>query len=114
MKFFKYRITWKKKTLVGIDLNTFFTNKLDNEFNVYTSEKFFPLNNNIDNAIISKVKEIINDPNSKYKNYSNYYKIGKFVHSHITYDDDYSGRELTPLEIFNQKRGVDEHYIQNN
>ena len=99
-----------KKKLVGFDLNIVFGNKLDEDFNVFTSEKFYELNKNVDNKIKNKAFEIINDQNSEYKDYPDYYKIGKFVNSYMTYDYSYSGRELTALQIFNGRRGVCEHF----
>ena len=109
--FLEASVPGKNNKKVGIDLHTAFSNKLDDEFLVYPSESFYDIDtNNIDNTIKAKAEEIINDPNSKYKDKPNYYKIGKFVHSHITYNLSFHGQELTPLDIYNGKKGVCEHY----
>jgi hypothetical protein len=98
------------KNSLDINLHTAFSNNLDEEFVFYPSENLLELDENIDEAIKSKAQEIINDPNSQYKDYPDYYKIGKFVNSHIEYDLTFLGHKLTSLEIFQQKKGVCEHY----
>jgi len=103
-------VTLPGKNNIGINLHTAFSNNLDEEFVFYPSENLLELDENIDEAIKSKAQEIINDPNSQYKDYPDYYKIGKFVNSHIEYDLNYKGRNLTSLEIFEGKKGVCEHY----
>ena len=97
------------KTL-GIDLHTAFTNKLSEEFEVNFPESFYSINGqNVDSEIKAKAQEIAND-DTYYPGYPNYYKIGQFVHSHITYDLKYFGKDYTPKEIYNLKKGVCEHY----
>ena len=109
--FLNVEVSGKNNNKVGFNIHTAFSNKLDDRFDVYTSANFYDIDsNNIDNTIKAKAEEIINDPNSKYKDYPNYYKIGKFVHSHITYDLSYHGKNKTALEIYNEKKGVCEHY----
>ena len=98
------------KSSVDINLHTAFSNKLDEKFVFYPSENLLELEENIDEKIKSKAQEIINDPNSQYKDYPDYYKIGKFVNSYIEYDSNFLGRKLTALEIFEGKKGVCEHY----
>ena len=97
------------KTL-GIDLHTAFTNKLSEEFEINFPESFYSINGqNVDSEIKAKAQEIAND-DTYYPGYPNYYKIGQFVHSHITYDLKYFGKDYTPKEIYNLKKGVCEHY----
>ena len=108
--YLKTELPGKNNNNVGVNLHTSFTNNLNNDFIVYTSDKYYELNQNIDEVIKAKVDEIINDPNSKYKDYPDYYKLGKFVHNYMEYDTDYTGKNLTVLEIFNEKHGVCEHY----
>ena len=109
--FLEALVPGKNNDIVGIIIRTAFSNKLNDEFNVYTSESFYNIDADaIDNTIKAKAEEIINDPNSPYQGKPNYYKIGKFVHSHITYNLNYHGRNLTALEIYNGKMGVCEHY----
>jgi hypothetical protein len=55
-----------------------------------------------------KAKEIINEESDK----PNYYKLGKFVNSYISYDISYSGKDLTVKEIYDGKKGVCEHYTK--
>ena len=47
------------------------------------SRIYYELNQNIDEVIKAKVDEIIHDPNSEYKDYPDYYKLGKFVHNNM-------------------------------
>jgi len=108
--FLKTELPGKNNKNVGVNLHTAFANNLNNDFIVYTSDKYYELNQNIDEVIKAKVDEIIHDPNSEYKDYPDYYKLGKFVHNNMKYDPDYTGRNLTALEIFNEKHGVCEHY----
>ena len=97
------------KTL-GIDLHTAFTNKLSEEFEINFPESFYSINGqNVDSEIKAKAQEIAND-DTYYPGYPNYYKIGQFVHSHITYDLKYFGKDYTPKEIYNLQKGVCEHY----
>ena len=63
----------------------------------------------VDQTVIDKAKEIINGED--YPDKLNYYKIGKFVYSHIIYDSLYVGKNLTVKEIYDGKKGVCEHYI---
>ena len=99
------------QTKVGFEINTEFSNILTNGFSVYISESFYRIDNdNIDSEIKAKALEIINNENSEYKGYPNYYKIGKFVNSHIVYDLKEHGKNYTASEIYNLKKGVCEHY----
>ena len=99
------------KAKVGLEISTDFSNILLNEFSVYTSEEFYKIDDDsIDSQIKDKALEIINDPNSEYKGFPDYYKIGKFVNSHITYDLKEHGKDYTAGQIFNLQKGVCEHY----
>ena len=108
--FLKVELPGNNNNKVGVKLETAFSNNLEEEFVFYPSEDLLELEGNIDNTIRTKAEEVINNQNSPYKNYPNYYKIGKFVHSHITYDYSFHGNDLTALEIFNEQKGVCEHY----
>ena len=110
--YLKTELPGKNNKNVGVNLHTAFANNLNNDFIVYTSDKYYELNQNIDEVIKAKVDEIIHDPNSEYKDYPDYYKLGKFVHNYMTYDLSYTGKNLTALEIFNEKHGVCEHYTR--
>ena len=108
--FLEVKLPGTNKKNEGVNLKTVFSNNLEEDFDFYPTEEFLELEQNIDDKIKAKVDEIINDQNSEFKGYPNYYKIGKFVNSHITYDLSYLGKNLTALEIFEGQRGVCEHY----
>ena len=92
---------------VGAELHTGFSNKLTDDFNVYLPESYYDINiTQIDDEIKSKVKEIISEASDK----PNYYKIGKFVNSYLTYTSSYTGKKLTVNEIYHLRKGVCEHY----
>ena len=92
---------------VGAELHTGFSNKLTDDFNVYLPESYYDINiTQIDDEIKSKVKEIISEASDK----PNYYKIGKFVNSYLTYTSSYTGKKLTVNEIYHSRKGVCEHY----
>ena len=90
-------------------LNTNFTNKLNEEFDVYIPEIYYDISlTEVDQEIIDKAKEIINEDSDK----PNYYKLGQFVNNYLTYDLSYSGKDLTVKQIYDQKKGVCEHYTK--
>ena len=104
---YKIKIPASNKNKVGIKLNTNFTNNLNEEFNVYLPQSFYEIDiSSIDQEIIDKANEIIKEESDK----PNYYKLGKFVNSYMTYDISYSGRKLSLKEIYERKKGVCEHY----
>ena len=78
------RVNFPKKNnkKVGVDLYTAFSNNLTKDFLVYL-DNIYELDENVDETIKLKAQEIINDPNSKYKDYPDYYKIGKFIYSYM-------------------------------
>ena len=105
----KYRIKMKaaNKEKIGIKLHTLFTNDLNKEFKVYFPESYYEIDlSKIDREIIDKANEIIKEESDL----PNYYKLGKFVNSYMTYDLSYYGRSLTLKEIYNGRTGVCEHY----
>jgi hypothetical protein len=102
----KVDLEGKNQRLLGVEVNTAFTNKLSNSFSVYASEQLYQLNDTIDEEIKNKAEEIKNDGNSE----PLYKKIGKFVYKHITYDLAYHGKDITAFQIYKGKRGVCEHY----
>ena len=109
--FLEASIPGKNNKKIGVNLTTAFSNKLNDKFNVYTSESFYDINkDNINDTIKAKAEEIRNDASLEYKDKPDYYKIGKFVNSYITYDLSYHGKNLTVSGIYEEKRGVCEHY----
>ena len=108
--FIGVRVPGKKKKTVGLNLHTAFSNKMDGEFLVYTSENFYKLNENIYDKIKSKAQSVIADESEQYKNLPNYYKLGKFVYNYMKYDINYSGKDLSLKEIYEGRTGVCEHF----
>ena len=103
---FKACVQSANKEKVGVELHTNFSNKLTNDFKVNLPEQFYEIDlSKIDQEIIDKAKEIINEHSDK----PNYYKIGKFVNSYITYDLKMSGKNLTLKQIYDGRKGVCEH-----
>ena len=95
------------KEKIGIKLHTVFTNNLNDEFKVYFPESHYEIDiSKIPQEIIDKAKEIISQESDK----PNYYKIGKFIRSYITYDDSYSKKNLTLKQIYDGRTGASKHY----
>jgi len=102
----KIRVASVNEEKVGVNLHTTFSNKLTNDFNVYLPEKYYEIDlSKIDQVIIDKANEIINDDSD----FPNYIKIGKFVNSIISYDENMFGKNLTLREIYYGKKGVCKH-----
>ena len=94
------KVPAENKKKVGILLHTAFTNKLGTKFNVYLPSKYYAINlTNIDDSIKTQVENIIAQSSDK----PDYIKIGEFVHSYITYDHNYFGKNLTLKQIFDWK-----------
>ena len=105
----KYKITIHaaNKNKIVVELNTNFTNNLTREFNVYLPEKYYSIDlSNIDQEIQDKANEIISESSE----FPDYYKLGKYIYSNMTYDINYTGKNLTLKEIYQGKTGVCEHY----
>ena len=105
----KYRITIPaaNKEKIGVELNTNFTNNLSNDFKDYLPENYYSIDlSKIDQEIQDKAKEII----SETSDFPNYYKLGQYIYSNMTYDISYTGKNLTLKEIYKGKIGVCEHY----
>ena len=102
----KITVPAENKDKVAATLHTAFFNKLSDDFIVNLPESYYQIDaSKIDAEIKSKAEEIKNAHPDK-----PYYYIGKFVNSHIKYDINYVGRNLTIKEIFDGKTGVCEHY----
>ena len=104
--FLKAELPGKNNKEIGLNIYTTFSNKLSDDFNLY-AENVYQLDTNIDDVLKNKALGLINDGDSVFEKFK---KIGKFIYSHITYDLNYLGRNLTALEIYNGQRGVCEHY----
>ena len=89
-------------------IETFKNNVLSNwEISDEDINEITPINKELKNAFKSNVNHILDNNRS---NYPNFYKIGKFIHEYITYDKSYSGKDMNPFEIYNERRGVCEHF----
>ena len=93
--FFQIIATFKNSVLSNWEIS----NEDENEIT--------PINNELKNAFKPVVNHILENDKS---NYPNFYKIGKFIHEYITYDKSYSGKDMNPIEIYNERRGVCEHF----
>ena len=105
----KYSIVISKpeKNNIGVHLSSSFTNKLTDDFIVDLPPDSYAINDSqIPQEIKNKAKEIITEQSD----YPNYYKLGKFVNSYMTYDLNYKGRDLSLADIYRLKRGVCEHF----
>ena len=78
-------------------------------------EKNFPAQDKKDKAILEKIaRKIIQDFDRDNKdtmfNFMDFTKIGKWVHTNIKYDLNYSGRtEMSAMDIYNKRVGVCHH-----
>ena len=104
---YKFQVYSVNKKKVGVKLITNFTNNLNEVFSIYFPDSYYKIDTStIDKEIIDKANEIIKEKSDK----PNYYKLGNFVNSYMTYDTSYAGKELTLKEIYEGKKGVCEHY----
>ena len=103
----KIQIPSANKEKVGVKLKTSFVNKIRDKFETYFPESYYEIDlSKIDQEIIDKTQEIINGDSNK----PNYHKIGYYIFRNIVYDSSYLGRELTLKEIYEEKKGVSEHF----
>ena len=103
----KVKIPAPNKNKASVFLHTAFFNRLSDPFEVIVPESSYQIDlTAIDQEIKDKANEIISENTDK----PNYYKIGKFVHSHIQYDIDYVGSDMSIKEIYERKIGVCHHY----
>ena len=103
----KIRLLSKNKTKIGVKLETSFVNKKKEEFEMYFAERYYEINiESIDQEIIDKAQEIINEDSDK----PNYHKKGNYIYRNIKYNSSYLGKFLTLKEIYEEKKGVSEHF----
>ena len=103
----RVEIAAKGKDIASAKLETGFINDLKNNLSVYFPESYYAINETeIPQVVKDKAQEVV----ANNTDLPNYYSIGKFLHNYITYDLSYSGRTFTIEQIYNNKRGVCEHY----
>ena len=108
--YLKAKVPAANTNKLGIKLYTAFTNKLNNDFNIYFPESLYAIDKSkIDQTIKDKAEEIKADE-TYYPGKPIYYKIGKFVNNHIKYDRNEFSKDYTPKEIYDKKAGVCEHF----
>ena len=101
------RLISENKTKIGVKLETTFVNEIKEEFEMYFAERYYEINiESIDQEIIDKAQEIINEDSNK----PNYHKIGNYIYRNIKYNSSYLGKFLTLKEIYEEKKGVSEHF----
>ena len=108
----KFYFIFKNTNLnqVYINLKITFTNNINNFWYYHLNEKTIPkffddkyyfYFNQFALNIIKKDKS--NDPN--------YIKIGKWIHNNINYNENYSKKNLNPLEILAFREGICDHFV---
>ena len=108
--YLKAKVPAANTNKLGIELYTAFTNKLNNDFNIYFPESLYAIDKSkIDQTIKDKAEEIKADE-TYYPGKPIYYKIGKFVNNHIKYDRNEFSKDYTPKQIYDKKAGVCEHF----
>ena len=95
---------------IGIKLYAAFTNNLFDSFFLNISEEYYEIDDStIDPDIKAKAKQIILD-DTKYAGAPNYYKIGKFVNSHLYYNEKKISKIYTARELLYLTDGVSSHF----
>ena len=106
------RLNSKNKQKVGVELNTAFINDINSDFNLAFNDSYIIINKSeIDYIVESRVKQILGD-STFYKEYPDYYRLGKWIYKNIVYNTDYIGKNLSPREILNMRVGVCEHFTK--
>jgi transglutaminase/protease-like cytokinesis protein 3 len=108
-----YNLTVKDKSFDELNFitNCIIQNRSSGQWNVTISENEIKQENdkiikNEKNELERIAKEIINNDNS---NIPEYIKICKWVYNNIKYNLSYSGKNLSPLQIYRIKTGVCSH-----
>ena len=92
---------------VSAKVETGFINDLRNDFIVYIPESYYEINIT---DIPQEIKDITQEVIRNNSDLPEYYSIGKFVHSYITYDINDLGKRYTAKQILENRKGVCEHY----
>ena len=108
--YYKIELPSENKQKIGIKLYTAFTNKLSDLFEVNLPKIHYELDeSNIDPDIRTKARLIISD-DTNYYGYSNYIKLGKFVNSHLLYDEKKISKNYSARELLYLTSGVSSHF----
>ena len=98
------------KQKIGIELYTAFTNNLENTFKLNIKDKYFDIDESaIDSTIKEKALRTVLD-RDYYPGKPDYYKLGKFVHSYLTYNENHASKNFGPVEIYYLRAGASEHF----
>ena len=98
------------KQKIGIELYTAFTNNLENTFQLNIKDKYFDIDESaIDSTIKEKALRTVLD-RDYYPGKPDYYKLGKFVHSYLTYNENHASKNFGPVEIYYLRAGASEHF----
>ena len=106
--FIKAEVSAVNRVKVGIKIRTSFINKLTEDFKMYPNDFLYEIDlSKIDKEIIDKANELIKEVSDK----PDYYKIGKFVNTYLTFDNSSDIDEnITSKEIYGGKKGRSIHY----
>ena len=108
--YYKVKISASNKQKIGIKLYAAFTNNLYDSFNFDFPEKYYLIDNStIDPDIKSKANQIILD-DTKYPGFPNYYKLGKFVNTHLDYNEKKISKNYSARELLYLTEGVSNHF----
>ena len=108
--YFNIQLYSVNKQRIGIELDTVFTNNLENEFRLDISDKNFNIDEStIDSTIKEKALRTVLD-REYYPGKPDYYKLGKFVHSYLTYNENHASKNFEPVEIYYLRSGASEHF----
>lgn len=108
--YYNIKLDSVNKQKIGIELYTAFTNNLENTFKLNIKDKYFDIDESaIDSTIKEKALRTVLD-RDYYPGKPDYYKLGKFVHSYLTYNENHASKNFAPVEIYYLRAGASEHF----
>jgi hypothetical protein len=85
-----------------------FTININTPYKINIKEEDLPKLNDIEKDYFKKITlDILNNDKS---NKPDYFKIGKYIKNYLTYDVSYTNINLSPKDIYLQKKGVCSHF----
>ena len=94
--------------LICIQIISRFTVNINTPYKINIKEEDLPKLNDIEKNYFKKITlDILNNDKS---NKPDYFKIGKYIKNYLTYDVSYTNRNLSPKDIYLQKKGVCSHF----